>query len=233
MQRKYKAFIYFLAVAAFVYMSCYTTFATGDANGNEGGALTVSDVISVPESIPDPVLSEFVSEPESIPDTISSEVTSQVVSVPDSTYSSQDSSITYYEPTPTYSYSDNVVASLYDVSTVIDTNEMDAKDWNIVLDLESNTGKNENIGLSDFNFIKDETNKTAGEDDSTWILYVGYTLVALGLAGILYVIVSTIYRIKHKDKYDKMLKARKAEGKQLKKSAASGKKALKAGRYSS
>ncbi|MGN0518492.1 MAG: hypothetical protein ACI4II_07190 [Acutalibacteraceae bacterium] len=132
----------------------------------------------------------------------------------------------YYDPG--YSYQGDPVASLYDVSTVIDTNELDADDWNIVLNFDTSSIGNANMGLKDFNFIKNNTGDGSDEDDSQWILYTGYVLLALGIIGILYVIISTIYRIKHKDKYDKILKERKQEKKTNKKSSSG----LKAGHYS-
>lgn len=259
MQRKYKLFIYILAVAALVYMSCYTTFATGAVVAAEpGDTEPASEVISEPVS--EPEQSEPVSEPEQS-EPVSEPEQSEPVSEPESSEPEPEPSkpesqpepepqpdpepqpqpqpqpdpepdpeptipdnntTSYYEPDNNYSYNGDAVASLYDVSTVVDTNELSAKDWNIVLDL-NDKGKSENLGLSDFSFIKDEVDNPSGEDDGKWILYVGYTLVALGMAGILYVVASTVYRFKHKDKYDKMLKERKAEGKQ--------KKAVKAGRY--
>lgn len=132
----------------------------------------------------------------------------------------------YYDPGD--SYQGDPVASLYDVSTVIDTNELNADDWNIVLNFDTSSVGNANMGLKDFNFIKNNTGDGADEDDGQWILYTGYVLLIIGIIGVLYVIISTIYRIKHKDKYDKILKQRKQEKKANKKSSSG----LKAGHYS-
>lgn len=166
---------------------------------------------------------------ESIPSPDDDPVSNIVVSSesrPEYVIPGNDDNNNYYDPG--YSYQGDPVASLYDVSTVIDTNELNADDWNIVLNFDTSSVGNANMGLKDFSFIKNNTGDGAEEDDGQWILYTGYVLLALGIIGILYVIISTIYRIKHKDKYDKILKERRQQKKTNKKSSSG----LKAGHYS-
>ena len=172
----------------------------------------------------DPIESDEPTQSEDVP--VYSE---PEYSYPENTSHDYTTSYDYPQYDPGMYNPTDVVASLYDVSTVVDSTELKADDWNIILDLDNKGGGNANVGLTDFNFIKNNSNNDSNGDDGQWILYTGYGLLALGARGILYVFISIIYRIKHKDEYDEMIKQSKSEAKAKKKA---DKRALKASKYS-
>lgn len=73
---------------------------------------------------------------------------------------------------------------MYDVSSEISSDEMQADDWDIALDLEDSGGGN------DFNFIKDNDST----DDSVWyqmILFGGILLITVAVFGVFMIIIMT------------------------------------------
>ncbi len=73
---------------------------------------------------------------------------------------------------------------LYDTNSDISSDEMEAGDWDIALDLDSSNGGD------DFNFIKNNTS----EEDSVWyqmILFGGILLITVSIFGIILIIILT------------------------------------------
>lgn len=67
----------------------------------------------------------------------------------------------------------------------IDTNELSADDWKIVLDT------NQTDGTDTFDFIKN-ADENSRSNNAHWMLYGGIALIVLGIAGITFVIVSSV-----------------------------------------
>ena len=76
----------------------------------------------------------------------------------------------------------------YDVKDAIDVNELNSSDWNDIAASLKNASSSDDDG-GDFNFIK-KNNSTS--DNGDWMMYVGIICLVLGVAGIAYVIVSSV-----------------------------------------
>lgn len=75
---------------------------------------------------------------------------------------------------------------LYDVSKSVDTNELDASDWEMALDFSGSMD-----GTNDFNFIK---NNKSADDETTfqWMLYLGVAMIVGAVIGVICVVFTCI-----------------------------------------
>lgn len=74
-------------------------------------------------------------------------------------------------------------SSLSQSKNEVDTDELTSDDWALI------TSSNSDSKSKSFDFIK---NNKSRENDGKWMLYVGITLIALSVIGIVYVIFSSI-----------------------------------------
>lgn len=219
-----KSFKYIVPVLAAVLLTAGTmlvAFAEGEDIGDTPVTSDPDPVYSVPaddpvysEPIDDPVYSEPVDDPAySVP--VDDPIYSQPVDDP--SYSEPDysgNSNQYYDDDPIW-YGD---ASNYDYNTSGDNNaaagsvssktslyntsglsaeEAAPNEWSeITLD-----EKSVKTGVADFSAIKSNTRT---EDDSQWILYLGYLLIILSVLGVLYFIVATLAARKANQKAERM-----------------------------
>lgn len=184
----------------------FTSFAVDDPNtGENPGSQPGVDEPITPE-IPDTP----ISQPEQSDDPVS-DVPSYVEPDQSSDYNYSDSSESYYD----YDYNnDNSESSsmyvgggqsyappastapsvpLYNSNHKIDENTLSNKDWKDIAANLKNASMGSEDDSDDFGFIK---NNDSLYDNGEWMLFAGIACLALGAAGIIYVIISTVN--KHK-----------------------------------
>lgn len=107
-----------------------------------------------------------------------------------SAYSDSNSySSSYAEGGQTYVESSNTnpTAALYDVKEKIDSKELNSNDWNDIANSLKNASESDDS--DDFSFIQ---KNTSSGDNGNWMLFAGIGCLVLSIAGIVYVVVSTI-----------------------------------------